>query len=166
MLVKGDTDATNQLALYWSCSNDDVIKWKHFPIYWPFGRGIHRSPVKSPLKGLWRGALMFSLICVWINGWVNNREASDWRRYCTHYDVTVMLWIMECSKLIPAISSTTNISICILPLESFMESIWLCNLYLHCIYMHSLTLSSIKSMHASSIFVVTYTFRIFQFKVY
>ena len=24
--------------------HDDVIKWKHFPRYWPFVRGIHRSP--------------------------------------------------------------------------------------------------------------------------
>ena len=23
--------------------DDDVIKWKHFPRYWPFVRGIHRS---------------------------------------------------------------------------------------------------------------------------
>ena len=30
-----------------SC-HDDVIKWKHFPRYWPFGRRIHRSPVNSP----------------------------------------------------------------------------------------------------------------------
>ena len=30
-------------------------------------------PVNSPHKGQWGGALMFSLICVWINGWVNNR---------------------------------------------------------------------------------------------
>ena len=35
-------------------------------------------------------SLMFSLICVWINGWVNKREAGDLRRYRTHYDVTVM----------------------------------------------------------------------------
>ena len=28
--------------------HDDVIKWKHFPRYWPFVRGIHRSPVNSP----------------------------------------------------------------------------------------------------------------------
>ena len=33
---------------------------------------------------------MFSLICVWINDWVNNREAGDLRRYRGHYDVTVM----------------------------------------------------------------------------
>ena len=58
-------------------SHDDVIKWKHFPHYWPFVRGIHRSPVNSPHKGQWHGAYMFSLICAWINGWVNNREAGD-----------------------------------------------------------------------------------------
>ena len=32
-------------------SHDDVIKWKHFPRYWPFVRGIHRSPVTSQHKG-------------------------------------------------------------------------------------------------------------------
>ena len=71
--------------------HDDVIKWKHFPRYWPFVWGIHRSPVNSPHKGQWRGALVFSLICVSINGWVNNGEAGDLRRYRAHYDVTVML---------------------------------------------------------------------------
>ena len=38
----------------------------------------------------WRGALMFSLICTWINGWVNNGEAGDLRRHHDHHDVTVM----------------------------------------------------------------------------
>ena len=66
------------------------VKWKHFPRYWPFVWGIHRSPVNSPHKGQWRGALMFSLICAWIHSWVNNREAGDWRRHRAHYDVTVM----------------------------------------------------------------------------
>ena len=28
--------------------HDDVIKWNHFPRYWPFGRGIHRSSPYSP----------------------------------------------------------------------------------------------------------------------
>ena len=41
-------------------------------------------------KGQWCGALMFSLICVWINGLVNNRETGDLRRYRARYDVTVM----------------------------------------------------------------------------
>ena len=61
--------------------HDDVIKWKHFPRYWSFVRKIHRFSVNSPHKAQWRGALMFSLICVWINGGVNNREAGDLRRY-------------------------------------------------------------------------------------
>ena len=55
-----------------------------------FVRGIHRSPVNSPHKGQWRGALMFSYICAWINGWVNIGEASNLRHHRTHYDVTVM----------------------------------------------------------------------------
>ena len=71
--------------------HDDVIKWKHFPRNWPFVRGIHRSPVNSPHKGQWRGALMFTLICARIKGWVNNREAVDLGRYRGHYDVTVMI---------------------------------------------------------------------------
>ena len=76
----------------WRCIqwHDDVIKWKHFPRYWPFVRGIHRSPVNSPHKGQWRGALVFSLIYTWTNGWVNNRDAGDLRRHWAHYDVTLM----------------------------------------------------------------------------
>ena len=66
--------------------HDDVIKWKHFPRYWPFVRGIHRSPVNYPHKGQWRGAFMFSLICAR----VNNGEAGDLRRHRAHYDVIVM----------------------------------------------------------------------------
>ena len=40
--------------------HDDVIKWKQFPRYWPFVRGIHRSLVNIPRKGQWCGVLMFS----------------------------------------------------------------------------------------------------------
>ena len=70
-----------------STSHDDVIKWKHFPRYWPFVQGIHRSTVNSPHKGQWRGALVFSLISAWINGWLSNRDS---RRHRAHHDVTVM----------------------------------------------------------------------------
>ena len=58
--------------------------------YWPFVREIHSSPMNSPHKGQWRGALMFFFICVWINGWINNGEAGDLRRHRPHYDVIVM----------------------------------------------------------------------------
>ena len=50
--------------------------------------------MNSPHKGQWRRALLFSLICAWINGWVNNREAGDLRRLNAHYDVIVMKWAM------------------------------------------------------------------------
>ena len=68
--------------------HDDVIKWKHFPRYWPFVREIHRSPVYSLHKGQWHGALMISLICIWINNW----DAGDLRRHRAHNDVTPMWW--------------------------------------------------------------------------
>ena len=58
-----------------------------FSRYWPFVRGIHRSPVVSPHKGQWRGALMFSLICTRNL----NRDAGDLRRHHAHHDVTVMV---------------------------------------------------------------------------
>ena len=61
--------------------HNDVIKWKHFSRYWPFGWGIRRSPVNFPHKGQWRGVLMFYLICAW---------TGDLRHHRAHYDVTVM----------------------------------------------------------------------------
>ena len=68
----------------------DVIKWNHFPRYWPFVRGMHRSPVNSPHKCQWRRALMFSLICARTNGWANHRHAGDLIRHRAHYYVIVM----------------------------------------------------------------------------
>ena len=69
--------------------------WRHqmetFSRYWPVVRGIHRSSVDSPHKGQWRGALMSSLIYVWINGWANTRDTGDLRRHRVPYDVTVII---------------------------------------------------------------------------
>ena len=70
--------------------HNEFINWKHFPRYWSFVRGIHWSPVNSPHKGQWCGALMFCLICAWINARVNNRGAGDLRRHRAHYDVIGM----------------------------------------------------------------------------
>ena len=73
-----------------SCDgHDDVIKCKHGPRYWPFVQGIHRSPVNSPHKGQWRGPLMFSLICAWIDDWVNNGEVCELIHYHAHYDIVM-----------------------------------------------------------------------------
>ena len=46
-------------------------------------------------------AALFSLICAWTNGWVNNRDAGDLRRHRAHYDcngisVAVMLIAHSC----------------------------------------------------------------------
>ena len=68
--------------------HDDVIKWKHFPRHWQFVRYPRWIP---HTKGQWREALVFSLICVWTNGWVNSRKAGDLRRYHAHYDIIVMV---------------------------------------------------------------------------
>ena len=68
--------------------------WRHqmetFSTLLAICAGNSPVPGEFPDKSQWRGALVFSLICVWINGWVNNGEAGDLRLYRAHYDVTVM----------------------------------------------------------------------------
>ena len=63
-----------------------------FRVAGPFVSGIRQSPVDFPHKGQWRGALKLSLICAWINDWVNNRDTGDLRRYRSPDDVTVRNW--------------------------------------------------------------------------
>ena len=53
----------------------------------------HRSPVNSPHKGQWRGALIFPLIYAWINAWSNNREAGDLRRHFPRHWPNGHQWI-------------------------------------------------------------------------
>ena len=66
----------------------DFIKWKHYPCYWSFVRGIQWSLVDSPQKR--PVTRMFSLICAYTNGWANNQDAGDLGCHRAHYDVTVM----------------------------------------------------------------------------
>ena len=61
---------------------------------------------------------MFSLICAWINGWVNNREAGDLRRHRGHYDVNVMA---NSSRMPLDSSKATNNG----PFRSILASLWL-----------------------------------------
>ena len=42
--------------------------------------------MNSPHKGQWCGTLMFSLICAWINCWINSLEAGDLKYHRAHYD--------------------------------------------------------------------------------
>ena len=66
----------------------DVVKWKYFPRYWPFVRGIHRSPVNSPHTEIW--SFLSASPEKKNNGKVNKADAGDLRRHRAHYDVTVM----------------------------------------------------------------------------
>ena len=47
--------------------HDDVIKWKHYPRYWPFVRGIHRWPVDCPHKASDAELWCFFFISAWTN---------------------------------------------------------------------------------------------------
>ena len=81
--------------------HDEVIKWKHFPRYWPFVRWIHWSLVVSCHKGQWREALMFSLICAWTNGWANNRDG-------------VIMTLLECwPRACLSVCQATGMSVCL-----------------------------------------------------
>ena len=77
--------------------------WRHqmetFSALLAICAGNSPVPGEFPTQRPVTRALMFSLICVWINDWVNNREAGDLRRYRAHYDVSVMSeWL---SNLMP-----------------------------------------------------------------
>ena len=82
-----------------SCASDIAERyeswWRHqmetFSALLALFAGNSPVPVNSPHKGQWRGALMFSFVCAWINDWVNNREAGDLRCHRGHYDVNVMI---------------------------------------------------------------------------
>ena len=83
-LIQWTAHASLQLVMMTS-SKGNIFRVTD-PLWW----GIHRSPVNSPHKGQWCGALMFSLICAWTNDWANHRDASDLRHNRDHYDVTAM----------------------------------------------------------------------------
>ena len=73
-------------------NHDDVMKWKHFRVTGHLCGEFtgHRwiSRTKASDAELW--------CFLWINDWLNNREAGDLRRNRAHYDVTVM-WYMSLS---------------------------------------------------------------------
>ena len=47
----------------------------------------HRWILRTKASG---AELWHFFICAWINGWVNDREAGDFRRHRPHYDIIVM----------------------------------------------------------------------------
>ena len=97
-------------------------------IFWPFVQRIHRSPVNSPHKGQSCGALMFSLICTWINSWVNNPEVGDLRRHRAHCDVSVMNMLY----IIYSVSRAVCTRVCCV-----LHMLCFCALYIHGWYLLS-----------------------------
>ena len=73
----------------WAGKHDDVIKWKHFQRYWPFVRGIRRSPVDTPPQGPVTRSFEF-FFDLRLNKRLSNRDAGDLRHHGAHYDVIVM----------------------------------------------------------------------------
>ena len=114
-----------QVVAVW---HNDVIKWKHFPRYWPFIRGIHRSPVNFAHKGQWRGALMGFFYLR-----LNKRLSKQSRGYRAHYDVTVMI-SYPCHR-----SNFLLWDMCVLVCQMQLSKAWMngCvpNYSLHCIYL-------------------------------
>ena len=84
---------------------DILAWWRHqmetFSVLLAICAGNSPVLVNSPHKGQWGGALMFSLICTRINGWVNNGEAGDLRCHRAHYDVIVMGRTFPSVKFVP-----------------------------------------------------------------
>ena len=103
------------------CGHDHVIKWKYFP-----RTGHLCGEFTGPHKGQWRGALMSSLICVGINGWVNNRETGDLRRYRVYYGAIVMVTNITFKKhqLSPRDTSVIHQHVC--------DAFWLLHIC-HCV---------------------------------
>ena len=122
-----------------------------------------------PSPRQWRGALMFSLICAWTNGWANNRKAVDSRRHRAHYDVIVML---SCNKEqhshllvlrnhIKVIKGSINISYIAIIVEEKLAPTWSPRgiLIKHSDYINFHTLHSYHVDHKIGIHLYTFSFR-------
>ena len=86
VISNGDNTLRKPLRFSYPSYHDDVIKWKHFPRYWPFVRGIHRSPVASGAE-LW--CFLGSAPEQTVEQTIDT-PAGDLRRRRAHYDITVM----------------------------------------------------------------------------
>ena len=135
------------LLLFISCCNlyhDDVIKWKHFPCYWPFVKGIHWWPVDSPHTGQWRGALMISLTCDWNKQlrkqswcrWFEMPSRSLWRH--SNDNVLVGIW-QRYLQHVCGMSGSASIWIYFLNLAGadFLEKSNMIHMY-YCLYLKEL----------------------------
>ena len=83
-----------------------------FRVTGPLCGGTHRSLVNSPHKGQWHGALMYSVICAWTKGSVNNRDVDDLRLHRAHYDVTLLAMLSRHGCFSASETTLTNMGSC------------------------------------------------------
>ena len=92
--------------------HDDVIKWKHFPRYWPFVRGIHQSAVFPAQRPVTRSFDVFFDLhlnkrlseqsCGW---WFGTPSHPFWR----HYDVLCFRHLLRASPVPRDILQSTGL---------------------------------------------------------
>ena len=82
-----------------------VMKWRWFPHYWPFVRGIQLWPVDSHHKGSVMWSLMFSLVLVWTSWntmmWLHCNKVTNWLTdWLTDFNwLTEMRWVIAWSRV-------------------------------------------------------------------
>ena len=62
--------------------HNDIIKWKHFPRYWPYVWGIHRSLMNSPGQGQWCELWCFFDLC--LNKRLSKQSRRQWFEMPSH----------------------------------------------------------------------------------
>ena len=82
----------------------DIMTWNYFPHYWHFVRGIHRSPVDSPLTRPVMWNYDFSLLLAWISCLTNSPLAGDFLRYATALCTVVAIDVNRKRQATPPLS--------------------------------------------------------------
>ena len=130
--------------------HDDVIKWKHFPRYRPFMRGIRRSPANPITKA--SDAERWCFFDLRLNKRLSrHRHTSDLTRHCAHYYATVMFgWYHnDCPRPLPRPES---------PLFQVIQS------QLICFQWDRLEQTLVNRIENSNIFIEEEKVNILQFK--
>ena len=83
-------------------NHDDVIKWEHFPCYWPFVREIHWWPVDSPQMPVTRSFAVF--FDPRLKKWLSKQSRRRWFEtllrslWCHRFDIQHTRWCIVCSS--------------------------------------------------------------------
>ena len=97
--------------------HDDAMKWNHFPRYWPFVRGIHRSPANSPL-GVFFDLRLYKRLSKQSRRW---RFETPSHSLCRHCDIQSL--VHATNKEDTNISTTGSLSEEPSPEASYAESV-------------------------------------------